>query len=102
MTNSEPLQQQRVFEDREVGPELPESELTLLPRFIFDSWRKMLWELEIDGNYGLVLAADPFDVCGVRRSVEDLQAAHGRFLPLAPDSRSRDGSWKLVDPEKAT
>jgi hypothetical protein len=89
-----------VFEDREVGPQLPETELAALPRFIFDTLRKMLWELESDGNYGLLAAADPMDVSDVRRSVTDLQAAHGEFLPLVPDRRPRDGSWRLVDGEQ--
>lgn len=87
--------------DRDMGPELPESELVRLPRFILDTWRKTLWELESDGNYGVCAGAGHSDVADARRSADDLQQPRGRFCALVPDQRTRDASWRLVDDQCA-
>lgn len=87
--------------DRDIGPELPQSELVRLPRFILDTWRKILWELESDGNYGVCAATGHSDVADVRRSADDLAQPRDRFVALAPDQCTRDTSWRLVDDERA-
>lgn len=88
MTTTAPEQNQDEF------PELPEDELTQLPEYIFDSFRRMLWQLEADGLYGLAASADPIGY--IRRSIDDLKAALGQYVPLAADRRGRDEAWRLT------
>ena len=43
--------------------------LNTLPELIFDSFRKMLWRLEVDGMYGLEASGEPIE--NVRGSIRE-------------------------------
>lgn len=80
---------------------LPDETLEQLPELIFDSFRKMLWQLEVDGRYGL--KADGYHAIGyVRRTLDELREMPGHYIPLMRDHRVRDQGWLLKEPSPDT
>lgn len=74
---------------------LPDAVLERMPELIFDSFRKLLWQLEVDGMYGL--EADGHHATGyIRRSLDELRANGGQLVALIRDSRARGGDGLLA------
>jgi hypothetical protein len=74
---------------------LPNAVLERMPEMIFDSFRKLLWQLEVDGMYGL--EADGHHATGyIRRSLDELRANGGQCVALMRDPRHRGGDGLLT------
>lgn len=75
---------------------LPDAVLERMPELIFDSFRKLLWQLEVDGMYGL--EADGYHAMGyIRRSFDELRANGGQLVALMRDPRSRGDDGLLAE-----
>lgn len=73
---------------------LPDAVLERMPELIFDSFRKLLWQLEVDGMYGL--EAGHHATGYIRRSFDELRANGGQLVALMRDSRARGGDGLLA------
>lgn len=78
---------------------LPTEVLEQMPRYILDQFRSMLWELEVDGQYGLVSSRMPCSY--TRTSVDTLRTTPGQYIPLSADHRTFGPEWRADNPSPA-